>query len=292
MLDNQKKVWVRKWIDRRSIHGTSYQLFKELAAEDTTEYYFALTKAISTKERLAICLRGKSYKTYKGQSIIEKSYRKEQVSCKCKLGCKDIAHERRRFLFEKFYGQDAKTQSTFLLGLITVCDVQKRRHGSYENPQNSRRQAIVCYSIPDGQGKHVWVCKKLFQDIFAINEKMLRVLIGKEKLGESCYEDKRTRHAPPTFSEFDRSLVKAHINMIPREVDPCISKIFPNCLSIGHALIRAVRVIRLDCQVKTNIESSQSAKIQLELHHRKAERAREKLKIDTVESQDPESTKR
>nr|CAI5850242.1 unnamed protein product [Callosobruchus analis] len=40
-LSRPKKVWVRKWIDRRSIHGTSYQPFKELAAEDTTEYYFA-----------------------------------------------------------------------------------------------------------------------------------------------------------------------------------------------------------------------------------------------------------
>ncbi|KAJ8964201.1 hypothetical protein NQ314_005066 [Rhamnusium bicolor] len=39
------------------------------------------------------------------------------------------------------------------------------------------------------------------------------------------------------------------------------------------------------------IESSQSAKIQLELHHRKAERAREVLKQDTIESQEPDNTK-
>lgn len=253
------------------------------------------------------------------------------MSCKCKLRCKDIPYERRRSLFEKFYGQDAKTQGTFLMGLITVCEVQRRRHGSYENPQNSRRQATVCYSIPNGQGKHVRVCKKLFQDTFAINEKKLRVLIGKKKLGESCYEDKRTRHVPPKFSEFDRSLVKAHINMIPREVghysrsksekeyispDLNIHRLFkafqllhPDS-AVTYKFYRSVFIKdfsklsfrrprvdtcstcdKLDCQVKANIGSSQSAKIQLELHHRKAERARKELKKDTVESQDPESTK-
>lgn len=34
----------------------------------------------------------------------------------------------------------------------------------------------------------------------------------------SCFEDKRTRYAPTKFFEFDRSFVKAHINMISTEV--------------------------------------------------------------------------
>lgn len=41
-LARPKKIWVRKWINRRPFHGASYQLFTELSVEDTTEYYCAL----------------------------------------------------------------------------------------------------------------------------------------------------------------------------------------------------------------------------------------------------------
>ena len=224
-----------------------------------------------------------------------------------------------------------KTQSTFLMGLISVCGVQRRRHGSYEDEQNSRRQATICYSLPDGQGKFVRVCKKVFQNTFDVNDKKIRVLIEKKKMGETCYNDRRTRHAAPKFSEPDRVLVKNHINMIPREVghysraksqkeylspdlnihrlfkaftqihsDSLVTykfyrsvfiKDFPNLCFHRPRVDTCSTCDKLDCQIKANIESSQSAKIQLELHHRKAERAREVLKQDTIESQDPESSK-
>lgn len=111
-----------------------------------------------------------------------------------------------------------KTQATFLMGLVSICAVQRRRHGSYEDEQNSRRQATICYSLSNGDGKCLRVCKKSFQDTFAVSDKRLRVIIEKKKRGDTCYDDKRTRHAAPKFTEADRDLVKAHINMIPREV--------------------------------------------------------------------------
>ncbi|KAK5648470.1 hypothetical protein RI129_003362 [Pyrocoelia pectoralis] len=275
---------------------------------------------------------GKSYKTYKKKIIPEKSYPKEQITCKCNLSCKDVSYERKRTLFEKYYAQDnVKTQSTFLMGLISICDVQRRRHGSYEDEQNSRRQATICYSLPDGQGKCVRVCKKTFQNTFDVNDKKVRVLIEKKKMGETCYNDKRTRHAASKFSEADRRLVKDHINMIPREVGhysrvksekeylspdlnihrlfkafteihsdslvtykfyrSVFTKDFPNLCFHRPRVDTCSTCDRLHCEVKANIESSQSAKVQLDIHHRKAERAREILKQDTIESQDPESTK-
>ncbi|KAJ8931294.1 hypothetical protein NQ314_015795 [Rhamnusium bicolor] len=66
-------------------------------------------------------------------------------------------------------------------------------------------------------------------------------------------------------------------------------RIFPTYVSIDHD--RRSTCDKLDCQIKASIAPNQSAKIQLELHHRKAEGAREVLKQDTIESQEPESTK-
>ncbi|CAG5058822.1 unnamed protein product [Parnassius apollo] len=36
------RVWRQKWIARRTARGASYELLRELAVEDTQEYYFAL----------------------------------------------------------------------------------------------------------------------------------------------------------------------------------------------------------------------------------------------------------
>lgn len=217
------------------------------------------------------------------------------------------------------------------MGLISICAIQRRRNGSYDDEHNSRRQATICYSLPDGHGKCVQVCKKIFQDTFAVSNKKLRVIIEKKKLGDTCYNDKRTRHAASKFSEADRVLVKTHINKIPREVghysraksekeyispDLNIHRLFKAFLqmhpdsTITYKFYRSVFIKdfpnlcfhrprvdtcstcdKLDCQIKANIDSSRMAKTQLEIHHRKAERAREMLKHDTIESQDPESTK-
>jgi hypothetical protein len=37
-IEREKKVWVRRWLARRSTHGGSVLLLKELYAEDPAEY--------------------------------------------------------------------------------------------------------------------------------------------------------------------------------------------------------------------------------------------------------------
>ena len=37
-ITREKKVWIRKWLARRSTHGGSALLLKELYAEDLAEY--------------------------------------------------------------------------------------------------------------------------------------------------------------------------------------------------------------------------------------------------------------
>jgi hypothetical protein len=37
-ITREKKVWVRKWLARKSTHGGSALLLKELCAEDPAEY--------------------------------------------------------------------------------------------------------------------------------------------------------------------------------------------------------------------------------------------------------------
>ena len=79
---NRKRVWVRKWIERRSVEGAHVKLLRELLNEDTVSYnnflrmspedYYHLLdkvtpiikkedthlrKAISPSERLALTLR-------------------------------------------------------------------------------------------------------------------------------------------------------------------------------------------------------------------------------------------
>lgn len=63
-------------------------------------------------------------------------------------------------------------QKNYLMGLIDVIGnmcvigVQRRRHGSYIDPSNCRRQASVVFHILNGKGENVQVCRQTFLDIF------------------------------------------------------------------------------------------------------------------------------
>ncbi|KAG5867115.1 hypothetical protein JTB14_011104 [Gonioctena quinquepunctata] len=63
------------------------------------------------------CLKeaGKAYKTRKLKNVAEKALPPEQITCKCKLSCKDLEYPWRKRLFEKFYNQNAKTKETDLM---------------------------------------------------------------------------------------------------------------------------------------------------------------------------------
>lgn len=115
-----------------------------------------------------------------------------------------------------FQEQDPAMQGTFLMGLIHVTNVKRRRHGIYKSPEESRRQASIIYTVPNATGKLVQVCKNTFVDIFRVSSRRIQTLIKKKKAGHSIYVDERKLRPPVCkYSNTHRSLVKEHILSIP-----------------------------------------------------------------------------
>lgn len=74
-------------------------------------------------------------------------------------------------------------QKSYLMGLIEIIDVQRRRHGSYAEPNQSRRQCSVVYHVPNGKGENVQVCRQTFLNIFATTKNQIENLIKRKKNG-------------------------------------------------------------------------------------------------------------
>lgn len=251
------------------------------------------------------------------------------MACKCYFSCKSIPYERRLELFKKFYDETAPIQGTYLMNLISVLPVRRRRHGTYNDPAESHRQGTMAYTVPDGTGRMVRVCKTTFMDIFAVSKMKLQTIIRKKKSGETSFTDKRTCHKLKKFTTEDKNMVKQHILSIPRQeshysrshtsqeyLSPDLNihrlfkafaekypettisykfysrvfrEYFPN-LKFQHPRSDTCRVCdRLTCEAKAELQSSTTAKQQLELHHRKAESAFKLMKKDTTDSQLPGS---
>lgn len=210
------------------------------------------------------------------------------------------------------------------MNLIHLGHIKRRRHGSYDDPVESKRQVTVSYTLPTRSGNFVAVCKATFMNTFAVSRKRLDVIITKKKAGDTFYVDRRTCHKKSKFSETDREAIKAHINLIPRDVghytraksdkeylspDLNINRLFKAFqqrnpgTAVTYKFYRSVFIKdfpklsfrrprmdtchtcdRLDCEVRANLGTSAQAKIELELHQRRAERARNILKEDTCES--------
>ncbi|KAG8242593.1 hypothetical protein J6590_062491 [Homalodisca vitripennis] len=104
---------------------------------------------------------------------------------------------------------------------MQLIPVGRRRHGKYDNPEESRRSCSFTYKVPDGSGKNVQVCGKTFREIFGVTPRKLQTLQLKKKQGCLVYNDTRG-HKPKShehkvkFTENDRNLVRHHINTFPR----------------------------------------------------------------------------
>lgn len=109
---------------------------------------------------------------------------------------------------------DFATQGTYLMALIHVGRVNRRkRHGTYDVPSHSHRQATIHYTVPDGTGDVMEVCSKNFR----VTRKILFTIINKKKKGDTTFTEKRTCTCPSNFTDNDILSIRKHVNSIPRD---------------------------------------------------------------------------
>lgn len=245
------------------------------------------------------------------------------------MECKSISLEARKNLFKHYYSTDQTTQGTYLMNLIHIGKIKRRRHGTYVDPTESRRQATIYYTLPNGTGDVVNVCRSTFMNTFGITKRHVSTLSKKKKSGETTFIEKRRRTAGGKFTSEDRRMVRDHINSIPRDMshysrqrtekeyfspDLNINRLhkafhdkypdsrvtykfyrlvflkdLPN-LSFRRPRSDTCRVCdKLHCEVQARNENSHQAKINLDVHHLKAENARKCMKSDITEAQLPGS---
>lgn len=216
-----------------------------------------------------------------------------------------------------------------MLGLIQIGKVSRRRHGTYERSEQSRRQATVFYTVPDGRGQHVQVCRKTFSEIFALTHSRVQVLVDKKKSGRNTIADQRGKSTKKRkyFPEV-RDHIKQHISSFPVEEnhysrsksskeflspDLNVNRLhraymkknphfdvtykfyaevfddeFPN-LRFGKPKTDTCGTCDLhQNKIKacgSNDQEKGKIKSELQLHHRKAERARKTMDEDMADSQ-------
>ncbi|KAJ8965629.1 hypothetical protein NQ314_003997 [Rhamnusium bicolor] len=181
---------------------------------------------------------------------------KIKLACKCKWECQQIDFVHRQHFFDAFYKTDRFTQNNYLLGLIQIIPIKRRR----VNKSESRK---VCYTLPDGKGNHKQICRKTFEDTFSLSHKKVQHLTELKKEGKNTYTDNPGNNkSARKYSDVDVTSVVNHINSFPK--------------SESH--YRA-----------SNASEVGSLKNNLDLHHRKAEKATNTMKDDIKNSQEPTS---
>lgn len=93
-----------------------------------------------------------------------------------------------KLLFCDFYSlKNNYKQNSYLMGLMVITDVKRKRHGKYNDSENSRQQVTICLSLPGETGNIVQVCKNLFIDIFGVSRRKIETLVESEKKSEILY---------------------------------------------------------------------------------------------------------
>lgn len=112
-------------------------------------------------------------------------------------------------LFMAYHKLDLNQQGNYLMGLIEVLPVQRRRHGMYGDAPLSRTQSTVSYTLPDGTGNFKKVCKNTFLNIFGISSKKVALLLRGKKSGNVIYKNNRGDPRKFKYSDHDR-LIKGY----------------------------------------------------------------------------------
>lgn len=236
-------------------------------------------------------------------------------------------------LFGDFYGlKDLEKQKTYVMSLFHICKIGRRRNkleealNKEDEEQRFQRNITVKYTLRDGEGDVVEVCKKTFCDVFKITKRRVATLIQLKKSGSIEYVETRgNKKTNRKFTLDDEKQVVDHINCFPREEshycraktnlqflsqDLNIRKMFiafQSSFSDTHITERYYREIfnkkfkslrfkqpRTDTCATCDLLSAESrsstgrtqAKQKLELHHRKSELALKTMKEDNIKSQE------
>jgi hypothetical protein len=210
-----------------------------------------------------------------------------------------------------------------------LTEVKRRRHGNYVTPAESRRQCSVYYTVPDGKGDILNVCRATFADIFSVSQKKVYTLTLKKKNGQTTCEEKRgNKKKNRKYTIDDEIKIKAHVNSFPKEeshygrsrsqkeyLSPDLNKhrlflaykivepmtkvsykyycsVFKNCfpnLRFGCKRSDTCSTCDLLSAQVKADPANQTNHIKLELHQRKAESAMNAMKADVASSQMPAS---
>ncbi|KAJ8967796.1 hypothetical protein NQ317_012692 [Molorchus minor] len=93
---------------------------------------------------------GKEYINNKKIKVNPKTKPTEDVICKCKYQCKDVPHSQKLKLFDQFYTlKDNVAQNSYLMGLLNVRPVKRRRNASREESHYGRSKSDKEYLSQD-----------------------------------------------------------------------------------------------------------------------------------------------
>ncbi|KAE9536991.1 hypothetical protein AGLY_006798 [Aphis glycines] len=234
---------------------------------------------------------GKPYVTKKNVMVEGKKEPKEEISCKCKFHCRSVPYTQKKLLFHDFYAlKDNCKQNSYLMGLMIITPVKRRRHGKYDDPMDSRRQVTVCFSMPDGTGNIIQNRSK-FTDA---DKNLIIEHVNSFPRDESHYGRKKSKKEYLSQDLNISRLFRSFKDKFPDS--PVTYRFFfetfkQKCPNISF------HKPRTDTCSKCDLLSAEVAakprdkhtKNMLELHHKKAEKARQQMKQDTVLSQLPTS---
>ncbi|CAG9820682.1 unnamed protein product [Phaedon cochleariae] len=120
-------------------------------------------------------------------------------------------------LFELYYKLEMNERESYLMDLIQILPVQRRRHGTFNEEAESRGQCTMSSTVLDGQGNLTRVCKKTSMEIFDIQPQKITTLVKRKQAGCVTFEDKRGGFKHFKYTLQVRQILKDHINTFPRE---------------------------------------------------------------------------
>ncbi len=126
-----------------------------------------------------------------------------------------------RKLRTAFQRLDTKARGSFMMNRIDVLSVNRRRHGTYNVAESSRRQATIKYSIPTSEGS-LLICKASFLRLFMVLNCYIEDLVKRKKVGDLSYVDGRGKNQKSQehrrkYTKRHRNAVIMHVMRFPRE---------------------------------------------------------------------------